>query len=93
MTLDREDIEAIAAEVARRLAPQLGVSAEPAPDPEPVPLPGSYAARKREALERGEANRKRREARERRKREESEKKEVSSSPAQARPEDCSPPPR
>lgn len=68
MTLDRDDIRAIrelvAEELARILGPKLGVrSAAPETEEETCPLPGSYAARKREALERHAASRERRKGR------------------------------
>lgn len=65
MTLDRDDIRAIAEELAQILAPKLGIRSDLPPE-EPVELPGSYAARKREALERAASNREKRQRRARR---------------------------
>lgn len=68
MTLDEDDVKAIAEEVVRLLSLKMGM---PGPDQEPKEqapiIPGSYEARKREALQRGAANRERREKREREK--------------------------
>jgi len=63
VTLDREDIQAIASEVVRLLAPMVTNTAPPEQPARSVSLPGSYSQRKEDALARHIAGKARKEAR------------------------------